>query len=256
MNIGGAFGYIAGLSGFPVNVENCLFENGDITALRTLGSGIFYVGDFAGSAGPDSNFINCRSLAGSVSADSSQTINIGGFAGGLNGLPNGSTIDGCYALTDVFSRGSASQFTGGLVGNANNSVVISRCYAAGSVQATSTGGTESFYTGGFVGNAASTNISDSYALGNVLADKTAGTGVVRAGGIAGNFSTIGETIEHCFSAGTVTAQSAGTGALYAGGIMGQGGSGTILQYCGLWGPLLRRRVREPNTSAGYTARKE
>ncbi|MDR1175298.1 MAG: hypothetical protein LBK83_07510 [Treponema sp.] len=232
MNIGGVFGYIVGASGCPVKAENCLYENGDITALRTLGSGIFSVGGFAGSIGSYSSFTNCRSLAGSVSAHSTRTINIGGFAGGLNG----STIEGCYALTDVFSTGSAAQYTGGLVGSATNSAVISRCYAAGSVQATSTDGTENFYTGGLVGNGANPTIRDSYTLGNVLADKTAGAGWVHAGGLAGVPTGNGAIIERCFSAGTVTARSNGTGTLYAGGIVAQTSNGTpTLQNCAALG---------------------
>jgi hypothetical protein len=80
-----------------------------------------------------------------------------------------------------------------------------------------------------VGNAANITISDSYALGNVLADKTdsASSGNVHAGGLVGSFTTNGETIEHCFSAGTIRARSAGSGTIYAGGLVAQGGSGTI-----------------------------
>jgi hypothetical protein len=225
VNIGGVLGYVEGVSGDPVNVENCRYEDGDITALRTEGSGGFSVGGFAGSVGSNSIFSNCRSLAGNVSAHSYDFIYIGGFAG----LLTGAAIDGCYALTDVSSTGSSTQFTGGLIGNATNNSTISRCYAAGSVRAVSTADGVTFYTGGLVGNVANTSVSDSYALGNVLADKTAGNGAVNAGGLAGNFSTTGRIIERCFSAGTVTARSAGSGIIYAGGLVAQGGTGTILK---------------------------
>jgi hypothetical protein len=227
MDIGGVFGYIGGLGANPVNVVNCRYEAGDITAMRTLGSGIFYAGGFAGYIGSFSIFSGCRSLAGSVSAHSNSSINVGGFAGGMSAA----TLEGCYALTNVSSTGSAAQLTGGLVGSAVGGSEISRCYAAGSVQAISTAGTDGFYTGGLVGNVNNTDISDSYALGNVLADKTAGTGngAVNAGGLAGSFASSGKIIERCFSAGTVRAMSAGTGIINAGGIAGQGGSGTMLQ---------------------------
>jgi hypothetical protein len=230
MYIGGVFGYIRGLTGYPVNVVNCRYEDGDITALRTLGSGVFYVGGFAGYIGSFSNFSGCRSLAGSVSAHSNSTIDVGGFAGRMNAA----TLDGCYALTNVSSTGSTAQLTGGLVGSTVSSE-ISRCYAAGSVQVISTAGTDSFYTGGLVGNVNDTDISDSYALGNVLADKTAGNGAVNAGGLAGNFSTSGKIIERCFSAGTVRARSTESGSINAGGIVGQGMSGTMLRNCAALG---------------------
>jgi hypothetical protein len=64
--------------------------------------------------------------------------------------------------------------------------------------------------------------------GRVLGFTSTSTSSKVAGGIAG-YSSNG-TIEHCFSAGTVTAQSEGTGALYAGGLMGQTSATPTLQY--------------------------
>jgi hypothetical protein len=233
MNIGGVFGYIGGVPLYPISVENCGYEEGDITAEQHISlTGSFSAGGFAGYIGPYIEFSNCRSLAGKVSADSTAQIDIGGFAGASS-----STITDCYALTDVSSTGSAAQYTGGLVGNAAGGT-ISRCYAGGSVHAVSSDYSGSFYTGGLVGTASGTSISDSYALGDVLADKTnTFTAAVLAGGFVGNFST-GGTIEHCFAAGTVTAQSAGSGALFAGGLVANAGSSTTLQHNAVFGGMV------------------
>jgi hypothetical protein len=216
LNIGGVFGYIIGddEEGSSVNVENCLYEDGDITTISTLGSGFFNVGGFAGFVSSYSSFSNCRSLAGSVSVHSNRQIYVGGFAGELNNA----AIEDCYALANVFSTCSALQYTGGLVGMANNSA-ISRCYATGSVQATSAGGGSNFSIGGLVGLANNaTTISDSYALGNVRADKTAGSGPVIAGGLVGNCAA-NSAIKHCFAAGMVTAQCPETGATISAGVL-------------------------------------
>jgi hypothetical protein len=215
---GGVFGYVAGESStVKVEVENCRYERGDIVVERSGTTGNLHTGGFAGYLGAYSELSNCRSLAGTVSAHSGYILVTGGFVGVLGSA----SLDGCYAVTDVFSTGTGGndQYTGGLAGQTFTNSEISRCYAAGSVQASSTGGANGFYTGGLVGTVVNTNISDSYALGDVLADKTAGNGAVHAGGIAG-YSSNG-TIERCFSAGTVTARSNGGGLLYAGGILGQ-----------------------------------
>jgi hypothetical protein len=222
---GGVFGYVEGASTAKVEVENCRYERGDIVVERSGTTGNLHTGGFAGYLGAYSELSNCRSLAGSVSAHSGYILVTGGFVGVLGSA----SLDGCYAVTDIFSTGTggSDQYTGGLAGQTFTSAVISRCYAAGSVQAANTGGANNFFTGGLVGTVVNTNISDSYALGSVLADKTAGSGAVHAGGIAG-YSSNG-IIERCFSAGTVTARSNGGGPLYAGGILGQSSATPTLQ---------------------------
>jgi hypothetical protein len=147
----------------------------------------------------------------------------------------GATFGDCYAITNVFSTGSSSQYTGGLAGSVESDSVVSRCYAAGSVQAISIGGGEPFYTGGLEGEVDDSEISDSYALGNVLADKTAGISPFYAGGLVGSFLGIaGKTIERCFSAGTVRSQSSeANGTIYAGGIVSHNNSGNLTHNAAL-----------------------
>jgi hypothetical protein len=73
-----------------------------IAAERSGAMGNFHVGGFAGYIGQYSELSNCRSLAGSVSAHSGQILVTGGFVGVLGTA----SLDGCYAVTDVFSTGT------------------------------------------------------------------------------------------------------------------------------------------------------
>ncbi|MFC4623113.1 YDG domain-containing protein [Comamonas nitrativorans] len=118
----------------------------------------------------------------------------GPYTGGLVGNSNDSSISHSYATGSI----TGGEYTGGLVGNSDNSS-ISQSYATGSTMG---GG----HTGGLVGESYNSSISQSYATGN-----TTGTGMGITGGLVGN--SYGSSISQSYATGSTTGRGAASGGL-------------------------------------------
>jgi hypothetical protein len=176
-----------------------------------------------------------------------------------------SQIKQCYAAGDVNAvndqTGTARFHAGGLVGIAI-SVEISESWAGGDVNAQTTGRTSSVYADGLVGelNTARASIDNCYALGNVLVNRNATIGnqnfYVAAGGLAGHATNIG-SIQHSFTAGSVTAQSSHVkGDIYAGGVVGlkRHGTGDTLSHTAALGAKIVAAKNNDVYGDPYTGR--
>ena len=166
------------------------------------------------------------------------TISNGGQYGGLFGYTEGAVIKSCNVTGEV----NGYNYTGGIVGYANNNTHILNCSFQGNVKGDGAerGGIVGYMSGGGevsgcfvtgtvtgdreVGGIAGTGvgtIKNCYALANVTA-----TGVnagVNAGGIAGK--AYGVTIENCYYSGEVSAKN------YAGGIAGYVSGAKTIRNC-------------------------
>jgi hypothetical protein len=209
LNCGGLIGLANAL-----RLTDCWYEQGAITVGASTGP--LNLGGVAGNVdGPV--FTNCRSLARSASAESTQDIRIGGF---LGCFLNGQFIN-CYAQTDISAKGGASVYAGGFAGSlmptsgSGITLTISKCYATGNVEAIATGEISS--AGGFIGEMNPQNatgncevfIENIYSLGNANAT---GDGRALAGGLMGQASLGGQLvgnfkISNCFSGGNASAIS-------------------------------------------------
>lgn len=157
-------------------------------------------------------------LFGNVWGATIQNCNVTGevngynYSGGIVGYANDNThILNCSFQGNVEGNG---QDRGGIVGSTSIGCEVSGCFVTGTV----TGDKE---VGGIAGYGVGT-IKNCYALANVTATATATATGVNAGGIAGY--AYGVTIENCYYSGEVSAKN------YAGGIAGTAWRGTI-QNC-------------------------
>jgi hypothetical protein len=227
--------YAGGLAGnlmFYAYLEGCSTAAAEIL-LEKSGPGIMYIGGYAGQMRTGIRATECFStspLRGDNGTGATGSLYAGGFCASLYGSPGSAIVlvlDGCYATCPAAVSGYGAMYIGGLAGQSLGSSTtkwntISQCYATGDVSAVSLGDTTTyaFCVGGLIGEARMNAISDCYALGNVFADKQSGTGAPYVGGLVGYFGTSG-SLERCFAAGTVTAQSNVTDPLIAGGLVGQ-----------------------------------
>ena len=200
---------------------------GDFEIIKTDHGTDFYIGGFIGNIfGYEGDVKGTQEVIGCYSdgpvvtfADiNSQTVNAGGFAGGLS-----ADVSYCYAKGNVSVEGGIVN-AGGFVGQSTASH-IKNCFAAGTVNAIGKG---QINVGGFAGNAS--NLSDCYALGDVFHDSamTLGSNTF-AGGLVG---TSDGTVERCFATGSVAAHS-DEAWIYAGGLTGQTTMGSFINNAAL-----------------------
>lgn len=167
----GLFGYLT--SG---TIQNVSLENVDI-------SGGGSVGALVGTA-LSGSINNCNASGSITGADS----NVGGLIGTFS-----ANLQNCYTNVDIEGNGAL----GGLVGTANSSRTIKKCFATGNVTGSSG------QVGGLVGQAYNTaDIENCYATGNV-----SGTGNV--GGLVG----VGRNIADSYATGKVTGSGENVGGL-------------------------------------------
>lgn len=173
--------FVGALVGYCTSdIINCS-SSGNVSGKHTYG----YVGGLIGFL-YDCNIENCFSNADAFSV----TDNVGGFAGGSNGL-----VTNCYSTGNVSGRSSIGGFVG-----VNSSTII-RCYASGDVTGTKDN------IGGLVGMN-NKMVRECYATGNL-------NGQEKIGGIAGdNYNSLSK-IYDCFTRCNIT------GKFYLGGILGQ-----------------------------------
>ncbi|MDR3019696.1 MAG: hypothetical protein LBU66_02195 [Treponema sp.] len=200
-------------------ITNSFFNKGNITVIILGGSSV----EAGGFGYLEDNIIayNCGSKSGTMDITAQGLI----WAGGFSSSP-GASISYCFSNMDIIVSGTSTRMfqVGGFVG-LQASGNISNCYATGSVRVTHNGNStdpEAIAVGGLVGRSR-VEIRNSYALGNVFADKPSGTGTIYAGGLVGAVffysSSFTGSVNNCFSAGQVVAQSQ-TSAAYAGGLVG------------------------------------
>ena len=159
------------------------------------------------------------------------------YSGGIVGYANDNThILNCSFQGDVEGTGA---YVGGIVGNTSSGCEVSGCFVTGKVE-----GSES--VGGIAGWGAG-KIKNCYALADVTA---AGNS---AGGIAGYAFDVTITIENCYYSGNVSAKNYN----YAGGIAGTALGGTIQNCVSLaesvtGGDLVNRIVGYVGSNANVT----
>jgi hypothetical protein len=205
----------------------------------------------------------------SITINSFSAAALSGDYLGLFGYTDGADIKDLtivYSnLTGIATTTYSQHSVGGLAGRVENTTTIANVHVKGAIAYTYTGSGNNLYIGGLVGEEIGPLISNSSFTGTLTG--VGGTGVtVRAGGIAGySGSTInasyaagtinvttddllfvggiaGEgnstTIDHCYSAVTVTGTETGTQPAYAGGIIGRLGSSTGFVFeCYALGPV-------------------
>jgi hypothetical protein len=224
--VGGAIGRIFEYA----TVKGCSSLAGNF-AFEKNGNGPCDIGGFAGMFFNSGTLENCYSgnqMVTSYSYSSYATgnyIHVGGFvgligAGGINESPV--NISYCYALGAVSVTGY-TVYAGGFAAYMNPSASASYCYAAGDVYVYDKQSSALLtFVGGFAGKGS--NFKDCYALGKVFADKTVGSEALMAGAFVGNFNDMTDyslhIMEHCFAAGSVTAQRDTSGTINAGGLVG------------------------------------
>ena len=164
-------------------------------------------------------------------------VNGSNYSGGIVGYANDNThILNCSFQGDVEGTGA---YVGGIVGNTSSGCEVSGCFVTGKVE-----GSES--VGGIAGWGAG-KIKNCYALADVTA---AGNS---AGGIAGYAFDVTITIENCYYSGNVSAKNYN----YAGGIAGTALGGTIQNCVSLaesvtGGDLVNRIVGYVGSNANVT----
>ncbi|MDR3020267.1 MAG: hypothetical protein LBU66_05120 [Treponema sp.] len=258
LNVGGLVGVCRGNVSLPDQISfinNCTVQG----SLETVGTSLMLGGVFGDvSSNGTLTLTNTFFIKGEIRLEDPNSAEIGGFTSRLSvmGIYNCGVKEGTLYISRKSSTGSP-QFIGGFIAyngsdiyhcfsnmniiyNANTVGVIhiggfsgintsggiKNCYATGFVQVTITNTTitsGSVNIGGLVGISYAL-IENSYALGNVLVNKSGGALDVHAGGLVGeltrhqNWNSVG-SVNNCFSAGQVVAQSQTT-AVYAGGLVG------------------------------------
>ena len=165
-------------------VGNLNGSNIKVSAIKVSGTinGNSYVGALIGNV-QNTTIDYCVSSA-SISAS-------GNYVGGIIGVATNSNINMCYSTGDV----KGNVYVGGLVGYAQNGTVVTKSFASGNVESTST---SSSYVGGLLGRSNGT-VSNVYALGSI----TAKTNSYVGGLIGYNYGTVA----NAYSIGTITGVS-------------------------------------------------
>ena len=204
---------------------------------------------------------------GTFDGDGHQITNLkitGGSGAGLFGYTKGAVIKNCNVTGEV----NGSNYSGGIVGYANDNTHILNCSFQGNVEGTGA------YVGGIVGNTSSgCEVSGCFVTGKVEGSESVGgiagwgAGKIKncyaladvtaagnsAGGIAGYAFDVTITIENCYYSGNVSAKNYN----YAGGIAGTALGGTIQNCVSLaesvtGGDLVNRIVGYVGSNANVT----
>lgn len=211
----GKQGMFSEVSGSLSEVKNVILEN---VSIKTSAVSLTGVAGLVGLLSSDAKVSNSHVLGGEIETTNGGTF---GLVGGLIGeIARGQVLSSSSSAA-VTNRGPR---TGGLVGAARNpQTSISDSHATGPVQGNSR------FTGGLVGELDSgATISRSYATGNVnqtttatpLSDQSDGVG-----GLVGGFRGTGGAITDSYATGDVTLNAVGAGvAGVVGGLVGFLGS--------------------------------
>lgn len=227
------------LVGVFASAYNAVFRNLaveiDARGIRALKHGdVAYAGGLVGDS-KNTDFINCYTIGGSITAQGDAT-----YAGGLVGcLMNGpeNRVVNCFSDCKVTAESQEATATnlcvaGGLIGqmqssNINQMTELSRCYFTGEVEAgyraIGTSYQISHCAGGLAGIASRVAISDSFSQGKVTVVKYYNTVTpMVVGGLVGN--AMDSTISRCYASGTTYARASMTGTstsnTYIGGLYG------------------------------------
>src|SRR6185295_2372889 len=138
----------------------------------------------------------------------------GGLVGSNSGIVTRSYATGAVNVTSTFATASATA-AGGLIGSNGSTATLSQSYATGAASATSAAGTTA--AGGLIGRSVGgATVTQSYATGAASATSTAGAAM--AGGLIGNHASTG-AVTQTYATGTASAASTSSTAA-AGGLIG------------------------------------
>jgi hypothetical protein len=183
------------VGGVAGSADHTVFENVTVSGILDISGtgtgGSFGAGGLAGQLSNTSSVSGCSSTV-IVTVAASKTYNrVGGLAGNSTNVQ----IEKSFATGAVTASASTgvSVYAGGLVGVPSGSTSIADCYATGNVSAeAATPGTA--VAGGLVGEPYDTaSITRSYASGTVLATCSS-PGTAWAGGLVGHMGVAGTSI--------------------------------------------------------------
>lgn len=230
--------YVSGINSYTSfsNYENC-YNTSDITAGKDVAGISSYSGNGLCNA---KNCYNTGNITSTASSGNYPTAGLFGY------VTYGGTYENCYNTGNITASG-ATQYTGGIFGNYkgysdNGYINVKNCYNTGNVTANGgnyVGGVAAFgyginmdscyNTGTITSNGSAYNKGSS--VGGVIgqvqsfnADTTYYKNVIKncynlgdvksssywVGGVIGNYATY-NTVEHCWNAGNVTANSRSAG---------------------------------------------
>lgn len=216
---GGYFGGLIGCSISSCNISDCSAE------VDVSGGDSSYIGGLIGynnlcqildsHAEGDVTGGNNSSIGGLMGWNNSGNVSEsyaegdvaggdGSYTGGLIGRNNSGQISESHADGAVTGGAGSLTYTGGLIGNSDDSSIVSVCYAKGNV----TGG-DSSYTGGLIGNN-SGQVLQSHAEGDVTGGYGSNSFI---GGLMGSNS---DQVSESWAAGKVTGGALSS----AGGLIG------------------------------------
>jgi len=180
-------GMIGGLMGFGgFSIEECSFE-GNISC---SGQKYLDIGGFAG-------YVNgkvIKSYTNATVESSATSLTVGGFVGTLIGR-----ISSCFSNSKISGRGGpvyAGGFVGELSTNTINEDVVENSYSLGEMDITATA-REPLWVGGFAGRAFA-KIANCYTQSDIKVTHFA-SGNVRVGGLCGAMNNY--NVENCIAAG-------------------------------------------------------
>ncbi len=239
---GGSFSVAGGIAGAlhaPAEIENCVSNIGNITAVTTLSGE--YIGGICGYS--NGGKIKYSTSSGSISSDTSALNAI--YAGGIAGSARtkrfltydtsygvisdefiatkvyGSEINGCTSDMTITGNTSDNKYFGGIAGylsevyssdilhiNVDRRSVIECSSFSGNIDINSDG---SFYAGGIAGWNIDSKISNSYSKGNINCLSSDSTSDRYIGGAVGQISQNNHNVtdvlaemNNCYSASDIT----------------------------------------------------
>ena len=175
-------------------------------------------GGIIGIAGGLTVVSGCGNNVEYVSSDKASYVNT--CSGGIVGQAEDSvSIINCYNSGSIYSHSYSSSYSGGIVGQAGNMVSVINCYNMGGVDSFSV----SSYSGGIVGQVEGTStLTNNY---NIAAVSSFADSNSCSGGIIGKTEgTFSVSITNCFNTGSVSStynSYYSSGSSCSGGIVGQ-----------------------------------
>ena len=190
--VGGMIGSVVAFE----QISDCYVEDIDVKSTS------YYIGGMIGQLDGNGTMSGCHST-GSVDC----TLASGNYArcGGLIGMVINATVDRCYSTCDVSVTG---HFAGGLIGDIQKTVNVTKCYATGNVTLPTNRAQAGCLIGIVEKNGGNLTLSDSYATGTIVSAQR------WCGGLIGGTETATGgaakvSVTNCYSTGEVNVANSG-----------------------------------------------
>ena len=190
--VGGMIGSVVAFE----QISDCYVEDIDVKSTS------YYIGGMIGQLDGNGTMSGCHST-GSVDC----TLASGNYArsGGLIGMAINATVDHCYSTCNVSATG---HFAGGLIGDIQKTVTVTKCYATGNVTLPTNRAQAGCLIGIVEKNGGNLTLSDSYATGTIVSAQR------WCGGLIGGTETATGgaakvSVKNCYSTGSVNVNNSG-----------------------------------------------